>query len=170
MTKEKDATWTRFQGALCSVVLLCQCKMSRCVKGTPITISFYMKSREIPKEKRKLIFVLQKKATHSYRRSEFPIFQDFVLLVLLLISIWYFKHSSEYAINLASETVTGSNLPMFTRTYSLKTSSRSRKWRPRRSWKTALNVSFHKPLLFSLIWPVILKVIFPFQESSVPVA
>lgn len=80
MAKEKEATcyMDKISGALCSVVLLCQYKVSRWVEGAPITISFYLKSRETPKEKRKLIFILQKKATHNYRRPELPIFQDFV--------------------------------------------------------------------------------------------
>lgn len=43
--------------------------------------------KEKRKEKRKLIFILQKKDTHSYRRPEFPIFRDFVLLVPLSTSI-----------------------------------------------------------------------------------
>lgn len=87
--KEKEAACytDKTPGALCSVVLLCRYKMSRLVEGAPITVSFYLKSRQAPKEKRKLIFILQKKATHSYRRPEFPIFTDFVLLVSLSISI-----------------------------------------------------------------------------------
>lgn len=105
VAKEKEATcyMDKTSGALCSVALLCQYKVSRWVEGAPITISFYLKSREAPKEKRKLIFILQEKATHSYRRPEFAIFRDFVLLVPLSISIQYFKHSSEHAITLASK-------------------------------------------------------------------
>lgn len=135
MAKEKEATcyMDKTSGALCSVALPCRYKVSRWVEGAPIIISFDLKSREARKEKRKLIFISQKKATHSYRRREFPIFRNFVLLVPLSISIQYFKHSSEHAITSASGTVRGSNLPTVTRTYSLRACSQSRKWRPSKS-------------------------------------
>lgn len=42
------------------------------------------------KGEKKLIFILQKKATHSYRRPQFPIFTDFVLLSIICIIIHFY--------------------------------------------------------------------------------
>lgn len=60
--RKQHVTWTRLQG-LCPQLFYCV----KMVEGAPVTISFYVKSRETPKEKRKLIFILQNKATQSYR-------------------------------------------------------------------------------------------------------